>query len=104
MAKKLTKRELEKLEAERDVWQEVLDGVKEIKAGGGRRTLVEPISEVVRVRMKSGLSQAQFAALLGVSKRTLEQWEQGRREPSGAAQKLIRIADSHPEVLLEVAA
>lgn len=104
MAKKLTKSELEKLEAERDVWQEVLDGVKQIKAGGGRRTLVEPISEVVRVRMKSGLSQAQFAALLGVSKRTLEQWEQGRREPSGAAQKLIRIADRHPEVLLEVAA
>lgn len=104
MAKKLTKSELEKLEAERDVWQEVLDGVKEIKAGGGRRTLVEPISEVVRVRMKSGLSQAQFAALLGVSKRTLEQWEQGRREPSGAAQRLIRIADRHPEVLLEVAA
>jgi len=104
MAKKLSKSQLNKLEARRDVWQEVLDGVKEIKAGGGRRTLVEPISEVVRVRMKSGLSQTQFAALLGVSKRTLEQWEQGRREPSGAAQKLIRIADRHPEVLLEVAA
>jgi putative transcriptional regulator len=104
MAKKLSKSQLNKLEARRDVWQEVLDGVKEIKAGGRRRTLVEPTSEVVRVRMKSGLSQTQFAALLGVSKRTLEQWEQGRREPSGAAQKLIRIADRHPEVLLEVAA
>lgn len=104
MAKKLSNSELEKLEAGRDIWQEVLDSVKEIKAGGGRRTLVEPTSEVVRVRMKSGLSQAQFAALLGVSKRTLEQWEQGRREPSGAAQRLIRIADRHPEVLLEVAA
>ena len=71
MAKKLSKRELAKLEAERDVWQEVLDGVKEIKAGGGRRTVVKPTSEVVRVRMKSGLSQAQFAAVLGVSKRTI---------------------------------
>jgi putative transcriptional regulator len=54
--------------------------------------------------MKSGLSQAQFAAVLGVSKRTLEQWEQGRREPSGATQTLLKIADKHPEVLLEVAA
>lgn len=104
MTKKLSKRELAKLEAERDVWQEVLDGVKEIKSCGGRRTVVKPTSEVVRVRMKSGLSQAQFAAVLGVSKRTLEQWEQGRREPSGAAQTLLRIADKHPEVLLEVAA
>ncbi len=104
MAKKLSKKELAKLEAKRDVWQEVLDGVKEIESGGGRRTVVKPTSEIVRVRMKSGLSQAQFAAVLGVSKRTLEQWEQGRREPSGAAQTLLRIADKHPEVLLEVAA
>jgi putative transcriptional regulator len=104
MAKKPSKRELAKLEAERDVWQEVLDGVQEIKSGGGKRTVVKPTSEVVRVRLKSGLSQAQFAAVLGVSKRTLEQWEQGRREPSGAAQTLLRIADKHPEVLLEVAA
>ena len=59
---------------------------------------------LVRVRMKSGLSQTQFAAALGVSKRTLEQWEQGRREPSGAARTLLKIAERHPEVLLEVAA
>jgi putative transcriptional regulator len=56
------------------------------------------------VRLKSGLSQAQFAAALGVSKRTLEQWEQGRRKPSGAAKQLLKIADRHPEVLIEVAA
>lgn len=104
MAKKHSTNELAKLEAERDVWQEVLDGVKEIKAGGGKRSVVKPTSEVVRVRMKSGLSQAEFAAVLGVSKRTLEQWEQGRREPSGAAQTLLRIADKHPEVLLDVVA
>lgn len=101
MAKKLTGRALERFEAKRDVWQEVLEGVKEIKAGGGKRTKVEPASKVGRVRMKSGLSQAQFAAALGVSKRTLEQWEQGRREPSGAAQTLLKIAERHPEVLLE---
>jgi len=87
----------------RDVWQEVLDGIREIKAGGGRRTVVEPESPVVRIRLNSGLSQAEFAAVLGVSKRTLEQWEQGRREPSGAARTLLKIAEKHPEVLLDVA-
>ncbi|MBI3917201.1 MAG: hypothetical protein HY322_09360 [Betaproteobacteria bacterium] len=45
-----------------------------------------------------------MAAALGVSKRTMEQWEQGRREPSGAARTLLKIAERHPEVLLEVAA
>jgi putative transcriptional regulator len=58
----------------------------------------------VRARLKSGLTQAQFAVLLGVSKRTLEQWEQGRRVPSGAAKTLIRVAELHPEVLREIAA
>ncbi len=87
----------------RDVWQEVLDGIREIKAGGGRRTVVEPKSPVARIRLNSGLSQADFAAVLGVSKRTLEQWEQGRREPSGAARTLMKIAEKHPEVLLDVA-
>jgi putative transcriptional regulator len=103
MAKKLTGKALAKFEAGRDVWQEVLEGVREIKAGGGRRVKVEASSQVGRVRLKSGLSQSQFAAALGVSKRTLEQWEQGRREPSGAAQTLLKIAERHPEVLIEVA-
>ena len=104
MRKKLTGKALAKFEAERDVWKEVFEGVKEIKAGGGKRTKVQPRSPVVRVRMKSGLSQAQFAAAIGVSKRTLEQWEQGRRQPSGAAKQLLKIAERHPEVLIEVAA
>ena len=86
------------------MWQEVLEGVKEIKAGGSKRRKVEPESDVVRVRLKSGLTQAQFASVLGVSKRTLEQWEQGRREPSGAAKTLLKIAERHPEILREVAA
>ena len=104
MSDKLGGKELDKFEAERDVWREVLEGVKEIKAGGGKRRKVEPTSDVVRVRLKSGLTQAQFASVLGVSKRTLEQWEQGRREPSGAARTLLKIAERHPEILREVAA
>jgi putative transcriptional regulator len=104
VAKKLTGRALARFEAGRDIWQEVLDGVREIKAGRGKRISVEPGSPIVRARLKSGLTQAQFAALLGVSKRTLEQWEQGRRVPSGAAKTLIRVAELHPEVLREIAA
>jgi putative transcriptional regulator len=104
MGKKLTGKALANFEAKRDVWKELLDSVREIKAGGGKRTKVEAKSYVVRVRIKSGLSQAEFAAALGVSKRTLEQWEQGRRKPSGAAKQLLKIAERHPEVLLEVAA
>ena len=97
MGKKLTGKALAKFEAGRDVWQEVLDGVREIKAGGGKRTKVEPKSRVVRVRLKSGLFQGQFAAALGVSKRTLEQWEQGRREPSGQH----RHSSRSPSVILK---
>jgi putative transcriptional regulator len=104
MTKKLTGRALARFERDRDIWQEVLEGAREIKAGGGKRTSLEPSSPIVRARLKSGLTQAQFAALLGVSKRTLEQWEQGRRVPSGAAKTLIRVAELHPEVLREIAA
>lgn len=104
MAKKLKGRTLARYEARRDVWQEVLDGVREIKAGGGKRFVVEPRSPIVRARLKAGLTQAQFAMLLGVSRRTLEQWEQGRREPSGAAKTLIKVAELYPELLRKIAA
>lgn len=104
MGKKLRGRALTKFEAERDVWQEVVEGVREIKSGGGRRSAVEPGSPIVRARLKAGLTQEQFAKLLGVSRRTLEQWEQGRRKPSRAAKTLIRVAELYPEVLRMIAA
>jgi len=58
---------------------------------------------VAEARAKTGLSQEKFATLLGISPRTLRDWEQGRRSPSGAAKTLLRIASKHPEVLREVA-
>ena len=60
------------------------------------------LSDAAEARQKIGLSQAQFAALLGVSKRTLQDWEQGRREPSGAAKSLMEVAMKRPDVLIEV--
>ena len=96
---------LSKFESGRDIWQEVLEGVAEIRAGGGKRvSAATPTSPIVRSRLKSGLTQEQFASLLGVSKRTLEQWEQGRRTPSGAAKTLLKVAELHPELLREIAA
>jgi len=58
---------------------------------------------VAEARSKTGLSQEKFAELLGISPRTLRDWEHGRRSPSGAARTLLRIAAKHPEVLREVA-
>jgi len=103
MIRRLSGKALAEHEAERDVWQEVLDSVDEIKAGGGKRYMVAPPTAAARARLKSGLSQTEFAALLGVSRRTVEQWEQGRRQPSGAAKMLIKIADLRPEILKEIA-
>ena len=64
---------------------------------------VNPESSIVRVRGRLGLSQSKFAAILGISPNTLQNWEQGRRTPSGPAKVLLKIASKHPEVLLEVA-
>ena len=59
---------------------------------------------VIAARAATGLSQAAFAKLLGVSVRTLQEWEQGRKIPSGAAATLLKVAARHPEVLQELAA
>jgi putative transcriptional regulator len=79
----------------------LLQSVREMKAGQAARVTNIELNEVAQARQGTGLSQAQFAEALCISKRTLQEWEQGRRAPSGAAQALIRIAKRHPEVLLE---
>lgn len=85
----------------RNVGMEILEGIREIKRGEhGRVINVPPVSTV---RASTGLSQSQFAQLLGVSVRTLQEWEQGRRAPSGAARTLLRIVAKNPRILREVA-
>jgi putative transcriptional regulator len=68
---------------------------------GGSDTTEVSTNEVASARLRTGLSQAQFARALKISPRTLQEWERGRRKPSGAAQALIQIAFRHPEVIVE---
>ena len=85
----------------RNLGQEILEGVRQLKRGEHGRVVSVP--SVSSIREKSGLSQSRFAELLGVSVRTLQEWEQGRRAPSGAARPLLSIAAKNPHVLSDVA-
>ena len=87
--------------AKRNIGLEILQGLREIKRGDYGRVTTVP--SVTSIREKTGLSQARFAQLLGVSVRTLQDWEQGRRAPSGAAKTVLMIAEKNPRALLEVA-
>lgn len=84
----MTEKQLLARDAKRDIGTELLEAVRQMRRGAGRVVY----SPVIAARAKSGLSQAQFAALLGVSVRTLQSWEQGRKQPSGAARTLLAIA------------
>jgi putative transcriptional regulator len=83
----------------RDIGQELLEGIQAIKQGQGKEFEIEVPEDVRKVREHVGFSQSVFAGLLGISKRTLQDWEQGRRHPTGPAKALLRIAYKHPEVL-----
>jgi putative transcriptional regulator len=85
----------------RNIGREILEGIRELKRGDYGRAVNHP--SVASIREKTGLSQARFATLLGVSVRTLQDWEQGRRAPSGAARTLLLVAAKNPAALLEVA-
>jgi putative transcriptional regulator len=87
--------------AKRNVCREILDGLRELKRGEYGRVINVP--SVSLVREKTGLSQSRLTALLGVSVRTFQDWEQGRRAPSGAERTLLLVAHRNPTALLDVA-
>jgi putative transcriptional regulator len=89
-----------------ELFDELLESVREggrILTGdaepGRRFQIDEP--DVTAVRERYGLSQEQFATMLGISVRTLQNWEQGRRRPHGPARVLLRVAEAHPEAVLD---
>lgn len=90
-----------------DLFQELLDSVRE----GGKilrdeieasRTFVVDEPDVSAIREGYGLSQEKFASLLGISVRTLQNWEQGHRKPQGPARVLLQVAAKAPETVLSV--
>ena len=93
----------------KELFEELKQSLREagqIKSGElkpSRVFRIDPKNDIVKVRGKLGLSQSKFAAILGISADTLQNWEQGRRSPTGPAKVLLRIAAKHPAVLLEVA-
>jgi putative transcriptional regulator len=128
---KLSGKALTNWEKTRDLNAELMRGLREMKrAAWARKTVFFPRRDgsirrvisrrdgtvekdhiipaeralVAQARAATGLSQTAFAGLLGVSVRTLQEWEQGRKTPSGAAATLLKIAAKHPKVLNELAA
>ena len=93
--------------AERNIGLEILEGVKEIKEykKGNlslKSTRLSEPSPPRTIREKLQLSQVAFANLMGVSIRTLQDWEQGRRNPKGPAKSLLRIAEQNPDAFLTI--
>lgn len=127
----MTDKSLLARDAQRDIGQELLQAVRDLKAGRwARKTTFEtlpdgtvrrriesqdgtiekeeilsgPRWEIMAARARSGLSQSDFANALGISRRTLENWEQGRAEPTGAARRLLKLAAQYPDTVERLAA
>jgi putative transcriptional regulator len=128
----MTEDELKARDAKRDIGAEILQALKELRTESfARKTTFESLPEqdgvlrrivgsdgtvekeeiltgprwsTMAARAKSGLSQSAFARALGVSKRTLENWEQGRATPSGAARRLLALAARYPDTVERLAA
>ena len=97
----------------KDLFDQLVESVKEMKAiqaGRLKPSRVTRAAELLRagtpdvaaLRARFKLSQSKFAALLGISVDTLQNWEQHRRHPEGPAKVLLRVAAAHPEALLSV--
>ena len=95
---KIKSKTIDEYESTRDLAADLLQSIREMKAG--KVHVVH--SDAIAARRNTGLSQSQFAALLGVSVRTLQGWEQGRKQPSGAARTLLAIAHTNPAAVLAV--
>jgi putative transcriptional regulator len=100
----LTENELIERDAKRNLGEELLQSIQDVKAGRHGAVHHVQVTEAAEARSKTGLSQPRFAELLGVSVRTLQEWEQGRRAPSGAARSLLHIAALRPDVFRDVLA
>jgi putative transcriptional regulator len=96
---KMTEAQLIERDRKRNIGEELLQAVREIKAGKTGRVFKVEVTEATEARFKLGMSQPEFAEMLGVSVRTLQDWEQGRRQPSGAAKALLRVAASAPKAV-----
>ncbi len=83
---------------------DLLESVRQMRRGEAARVTKVKLTAAAEARHKVGVSQHEFALLLGVSERTLQDWEQGRREPTGAARTLLRVAEKHPAILRRLAA
>ncbi len=79
--------------------EDLLESAKQMRRGQAARVSRVALPVAAQARASVGLSQQEFALLLGVSARTLQDWEQGRREPTGAARTLLKVAVKHPKVL-----
>ena len=83
--------------------EDLLESAKQMKEKKAARKTVVVVSDITRARNQVNMSQPAFAELMGVSVRTLQAWEQGKRNPSGAAKTLLRVAETHPEILRKLA-
>lgn len=101
---KMTEAQLAERDSKRNLGEELLQAVRDIKAGRTGRIFRVEVTQATEARLKLGLSQADFATMLGVSVRTLQDWEQGRREPSGAAKALLKVIVAAPKTVRKVLA
>ena len=97
-----SEKDLRARDTKRDIGKELLQAIRDVKAGRHEARYQVAANEIVTTRVRTGLSQSQFAAALRISARTLQHWEQGRRHPSGAAVRLLKIIARPPKVLREM--